>query len=47
MGLPLAVALGLGPFDDVDDFAGPTGPLPSPELIIVSAPFVDFTTAPG
>ncbi|HKS16904.1 MAG TPA: hypothetical protein VJU16_06300 [Planctomycetota bacterium] len=37
---------GLGPFADVDDFAGPTGPLPSPELIIVAAPFVRFTTAP-
>lgn len=37
---------GLGPFTSADDFAGPTGPLPSPELIIVAAPFVQFTTAP-
>jgi hypothetical protein len=38
--------IGLGPFADVDDFAGPTAPLPSPELIIVTAPLLRFTTAP-
>jgi hypothetical protein len=38
--------LGLGPFADLDDFAGPTAPLPSPVLYLAQAPTIDFTTAP-
>jgi hypothetical protein len=37
---------GLGPFADLEEFAGPAGPLPGPEVIIVTAPFIAFTTAP-
>jgi hypothetical protein len=36
----------IGSFKDVNDFAGPRGPLPSPELIIVTGPDFRFTTAP-
>ena len=37
---------GIGPFKDVNKFTGPTGPWPSPELIIVTGPDFRFTTAP-
>ena len=39
-------ATGLGRFADLEEFTGPTGPLPSPELIITSAPSINVTTAP-
>lgn len=38
--------IGIGPFADLDDFAGPTAPLPSPVLYLTGATNVDFTTAP-
>jgi hypothetical protein len=38
--------VGLGRFADLEEFAGPTGPLPSPELILTSSAAINVTTAP-
>jgi hypothetical protein len=41
----LAIA-GLGPFSDMDDFAGPNGPLPSPVMYLTNGAQVEVTIAP-
>lgn len=38
--------IGIGPFADLDDFTGPTAPLPSPLLYLSGATSINFTTAP-
>ena len=35
----------LGPFTGMDDFTAPTGPLPSPDLIIANTNGINFTTS--